>query len=274
MISFDNTEIAFRSKTDRELSWARAMFSLIGAKHLVAEGKLILSASLKIGLPIAGIIKKTIYRQFCGGEDMVACRVTAQRLAQYNMGSILNYSAEGKTTEKDFDFAVKEVLETIKEAKENPNVSFCVFKMTGLGRVKTLEKASTGESLSKSEEDEFARIKMRVDELCRSAYDSNVRILIDAEESWIQDTIDGLTTEMMRRYNKNQAIVYNTIQMYRKDRLEFLKNGVDQASKEGFKVGVKLVRGAYMDKERARAQKMGYDSPIQESKMETDIVCC
>ena len=270
MISFDNTKIAFKSKSNRELAWARVMFSLIGAKQLVAGGKLILSASLKMGLPIGGVVKKTIYRQFCGGENIPACRVTAQKLVQYNIGSILNYSAEGKTTEKDFDFAVKEVLKTVKEAQENPNVSFCVFKMSGLGRVGLLEKASLNEALSKSEEDEFGRVKLRVDALCKSAYENGVKILIDAEESWIQTAIDEVATEMMRAYNKEQAIVYNTIQMYRKDRLAFLKNSVAQASETGFKVGVKLVRGAYMDKERERAHKMGYDSPIQETKKDTD----
>jgi proline dehydrogenase len=271
MISFENTEIAFKSKSNKDLKRAYQLFRLIGNPKLVKLGKWFTNNALKIGLPIKGIIKKTIFKQFCGGENISDCTATIEQLHQFGVGTILDYSVEGKTSDADFDNTVKEIIATIDAAKNNSAIPFAVFKVTGIAQHHILENANSGiEKLNTEELNAYHGIVSRVNAICEAAFNNNVPVFIDAEESWIQDTIDTLAIEMMRKYNKNKAIVFNTLQMYRHDRLEFLIKEIEICKSEGFHYGVKLVRGAYMEKERERAKNLGYPSPIQPDKESSD----
>lgn len=271
MISFDNTEIAFRSKSDRDLKRAYWLFKAVGSSAFVKFGKWATNLAFKIGLPIKGLIRKTIFHQFCGGESVKGSLKTSESLAQYNVKTILDYSIEGKTSDEDFDATVAEIIETIKAGETNKNIPFAVFKMTGICLFDVLANANEGiQNLSPEDANRYETLVARVDRICAAALQSGVPVFIDAEETWIQTTIDRITQEMMARYNKKQAIVYNTLQMYRHDRLEFLKQEIERAQKENYHFGVKLVRGAYMEKERDRAEKMGYPSPIQPNKEACD----
>ncbi|MCH2233990.1 MAG: proline dehydrogenase family protein [Crocinitomicaceae bacterium] len=271
MISFENTEIAFAGKSDKDLAWSHRLFKLMGKPWLVSLGKGLTNFALAIRLPIRGIIKKTIFRQFCGGENIQECRTKIQELANYKVGTILDYSVEGKTTEEDLDKTRDEIIATITEAKKNDSIPFSVFKVTGIAQTDVLRKANKSiENLSESESANFAIAKKRVEAICQAAFDANVPVFIDAEDSWFQDIIDALATEMMERYNSEKAIVFNTIQMYRHDRLAFLQKSMEEALSKGYHLGIKLVRGAYMEKEREVAQEEGYPSPIQPDKATTD----
>lgn len=267
MISFENTEIAFKSKSDNELNRAYWLFKIIGNPTMVKVGKWSTNSALKVGLPIKGIIKKTIFSQFCGGETIEDCSGVIQHLGKFGVGTILDYSVEGKTSEEDFDATVDEIIATIHAAKSDKNIPFAVFKITGISRFGILEKSNDPNvKLSDIEKLELGLSISRIDKICLAAFENNVPVFIDAEETWIQDTIDRITLDMMRKYNKKRAIVYNTLQMYRHDRLAYLDKEIEIARKEGFHYGVKLVRGAYMEKERARAAANGYPSPIQTDK--------
>ena len=271
MISFENTEIAFAGKSDKDLAWSHRLFKLMGKPWLVSLGKGLTNFALAIRLPIRGIVKRTIFKQFCGGEDIQECRSKIKELANYNVGTILDYSVEGKTTEEDLDATRDEIIATIKEAKANDSIPFSVFKVTGIAQTDVLRKANKSlESLSENEAANFNIAKNRVEDICQAAYDAGVPVFIDAEDSWFQDIIDALTTEMMERFNKEKAIVYNTIQMYRHDRLAFLESSMEEAIEKGYHLGIKLVRGAYMEKEREVAAEEGYPSPIQPDKATTD----
>ena len=271
MISFENTEVAFKSKSDKDLKRAYRLFKLVGSPAIVKFGKWATNLALALRLPINGIIKKTIFRQFCGGETIAECEQAIQTLGQFGIGTILDYSVEGKTSEDDFDETVQEIIRTIDRGANDPNIPFAVFKLTGIARFSILERANTGvESLSGDEQREYAQLHERVDLICRAAFERKVPVFIDAEDSWIQDTIDRLAFEMITRYNAESAIVYNTIQMYRHDRLAYLSEMIEAARAAGVHYGVKLVRGAYMEKERERAAQKGYPSPIQPDKEATD----
>ncbi|MFN5878334.1 MAG: proline dehydrogenase family protein [Flavobacteriales bacterium] len=271
MVSFENTQIAFKSKSDSDLNRAYWLFKIIGNPALVKMGKWSTNSALKVGLPIKGIIKKTIFRQFCGGETIEDCADTINLLGKFGVGTILDYSVEGKTSEEDFDATVEEIIATIHAAKNDKNIPFAVFKVTGISRFGILEKANDPDTkLSDLEKLELGLAISRIDKICLAAHENSVPVFIDAEETWIQDTIDRITLDMMRKYNKKKAIVYNTLQMYRHDRLAYLEKESLIARKEGFQYGVKLVRGAYMEKERARAQVNSYPSPIQSDKMTCD----
>lgn len=271
MISFENTEIAFKSKSNAELKRAYWLFKIIGSPTMVKVGKWGTNSALKIGLPIKGIIKKTIFSQFCGGETIKECKPTIELLGSFGVGTILDYSIEGKTSDEDFDATVTEIISTIQAAKNNKNIPFAVFKVTGISRFAILERANDPKVvLSDIEKLELGMAISRIDKICLIAHENDVPVFIDAEETWIQDTIDRITLDMMKKYNKKKAIVYNTIQMYRHDRYDFLEKEIELARKGGFHYGVKLVRGAYMEKERARAEKMGYPSPIQPDKKSCD----
>jgi proline dehydrogenase len=271
MISFDNTEIAFKSKSDSELNKAYWLFKIIGNPNMVTFGKWSTNTALSIGLPIKGLIKKTIFSQFCGGETIHECNATIELLGKYGIGTILDYSVEGKTSEEDFDATVEEIIATIHAAKNNAHIPFAVFKVTGISRFSILEKANNqNTTLTETEQLELSLSIARIDKICFAAHENNVPVFIDAEETWIQDTIDRITRDMMRKYNTEKALIYNTLQMYRHDRLIFLQQEIEHARKEGFHYGVKLVRGAYMEKERERASKMGYPSPIQPDKTSCD----
>ncbi|MDO8998359.1 MAG: proline dehydrogenase family protein [Bacteroidota bacterium] len=268
MVSFDNTENAFKAKTNAELNRSYWLFKLISNPLLVKLGANFGPLALNIGFK--GLIKNTIFKQFVGGETIHDCSLTISQLGKYNIGTILDYSVEGKESEVDFDNCLNETLETIKKAKNDPHIPFCVFKVTGLARFDLLQKVSANETLTEKEKEEWQRVKNRVSKICNSAFESNQALFIDAEESWIQPAIDGLANENMALYNKTKAIIYNTYQFYRHDRLSYLNESITHGKNNGYHIGAKLVRGAYMEKERKRAQEMGYASPIQTSKENSD----
>ena len=270
VLSFDNTEIAFKAKTNASLQQSYFLFKAIGYNWLVKAGTPLVNTAFALGLPIKGIIKRTVFKQFCGGESMDDCDGTMAELYRYGIGTILDYSVEGEEKEPVFNQTMEETLLTIKKAKNNPQIPFCVFKVTGLGRFDLLAKVSNNETLTAAEETEFGNVKNRIYTICKSAFDNHVRIFIDAEESWIQPAIDQIAEDMMKEFNKQKAIVYNTIQLYRHDRLAYLKDCHKQAETNNYYLGVKLVRGAYMEKERKRAAEMGYPSPIQPDKAASD----
>lgn len=269
-LNFDNTEIAFKSKSNGDLNRSFLLFKIIGYNWMVKMGPPLVEFAFNIHLPVKGLIKATVFNQFCGGESMDDCDKTMAHLYSYGVGSILDYSIEGKEAEEEFNHTKNETIATVLKAKNNPKIPFCVFKVTGLARFDLLAKVNEKTTLSGDEKVEFDKVKARVFEICKTAYESNVRIFIDAEESWIQHTIDNLAHEMMMHFNKEQAIVYNTLQFYRHDRLDFLKRSLADAITNNYFLGEKLVRGAYMEKERERAQKMGYASPIQNDKNASD----
>ncbi|QNL52221.1 proline dehydrogenase family protein [Olivibacter sp. SDN3] len=269
-LTFDNTEVAFRSKSNAALNRAYWLFKIISSNFLTKVGPPVTNFALNLGLPIQGIIRKTIFEHFCGGETINDCERTIQQLANQHVGTILDYSVEGEETEEVFDNVFSEILQTIERSKKDQNIPFSVFKITGLGRFDLLAKLDAGEKLQPKEEEEFFRIKNRVDKICNAAYHANVAVLIDAEHSWIQHTIDDLAREMMQKYNRQKAIVYNTYQLYRHDILATLKADLYLAQTDGFYIGAKLVRGAYMEIERERAEKLNYPSPIQADKAASD----
>ena len=269
-LDFNNTEIAFRGKSDRDLNKAYWLFKMIGSNTLIKLGTPIANFSLKIGLPIQGIIRNTIYKQFCGGESIEGCHTAIQELAKGGVSTILDYSVEGEDSEESFDATCAEILRTIEAAKTNPSISFSVFKVSGIGRFDLLAKKDAKEPLSAQEEEEFQRIWHRCDRICRASYDANIPVSIDAEHSWTQETVDDLAREMMEKYNRQRPIVYNTYQLYRHDKLASMKADYAYANTQGFHLGAKVVRGAYMELERERAAAMGYPSPIQPDKEATD----
>jgi proline dehydrogenase len=271
MISFDNTEVAFRGKSNADLKRAYWLFKIVGSSSMVGFGKWATNVALNLRLPIKGMIKKTIFRQFCGGESIQESLKTSHDLAAKNVKTILDYSIEGKTEEEDFDATVQEIIRTIKEADNNDNIPFAVFKVTGICLFEILEKANNGiEKLSETDKKKYNKLVERVDLICSAAAERQVPLFIDAEESWIQDTIDRIVYDMSLKYNKERAIVYNTVQLYRHDRLAFLKQEIEKAAADNIHLGMKLVRGAYMEKERERALEKRYPSPIQPDKNSTD----
>lgn len=269
-ISFDNTEIAFKGKSDSDLNRSYYLFKLIGNPSLVKVGDVMTNFALALHIPIGWAIKGNIFKQFCGGETIAECARATKILDKGNIGTILDYSVEGKESEKDFDATTEETLRTIQTAHNNDHIPFCVFKVTGVARFALLEKINAKEKLSDEEIAEWQRVRERVDRICGLAEKTGTPVFIDAEDSWIQDAIDDLTNEMMEKYNNKKAVVYNTIQLYRHDRLAFLKKCHQEAKSKGYYSGYKLVRGAYMEKERARAAEKGYQDPIQPNKEASD----
>jgi proline dehydrogenase len=269
-IDFNNTEIAFRHKSDAELKQAYWLFKMIGSNFLTKVGPPITNFMLNIGLPIQGAIKATVFKQFCGGETIAECEPTIAQLYAGNVGTILDYSVEGEDEEHVFDFTCEEIVRTIERADGDERIPITVFKVTGIGRFGLLEKLDAKQELTDIEKAEFERVRLRCEKICRTAFERNVPVMIDAEETWIQQTIDILAIEMMVKFNREKAIVFNTYQLYRSDKLAALKADFMMASEAGFILGVKMVRGAYMEKERKRAQELGYPSPIQPDKAATD----
>lgn len=270
MVSFDNTEIAFSGKSKGDLRRSYWLFKIISSPWIVNIASALTRFALAIHFPIKWIIKPTIFKQFVGGENIEECSRTIAELGKYHVGTILDYSVEGKESEEDFDAGAKEIIETVERAKKDPNIPFCVFKVTGLGRFALLEKVSAREKMTPTEEAEWKRVWQRVENICAASESISKPVFIDAEDSWIQQAIDDLADEMMERHNKKACIVYNTFQLYRKDRLEFLKSSFAKAQTGNYFLGAKLVRGAYMEKERARAKERGYADPIQVTKEATD----
>ena len=268
---FDNTEVAFALKSSRELERASFLFQLIGNQSLVKIGTALANFALKVHLPVEGLIRSTVFDHFCGGVNEIDCLRVVDKMYTKGVSSVLDYSVEGKEDETQFDAALTMTLKTIEFAKEREAIPFAVFKPTGFGRLRLYEKVGEQSDLSSAEQEEWKRVINRFDLACKSAYEKDVLLLIDAEESWMQDAADAIVTDMMRKYNKQKAIVFNTLQMYRWDRLAYLKQLHKQAQTEDFYIGMKLVRGAYMEKENERAAERGLKSSICISKEATDI---
>ncbi|MFL6467217.1 MAG: proline dehydrogenase family protein, partial [Pyrinomonadaceae bacterium] len=269
-LDFQDTATAFADKSNSDLKEKYRLFRMLNSPFLNAIGTRTAKFALSLGLPVEGLIKSTIFEQFCGGETIEECEPAVQTLAAARIGTILDYSVEGKATEQDFDNTKNEIIRTIDRAKKDPNIPFAVFKVTGVAPLGTLERMSGKRRLDGKGQAKCERIHSRVQEICEYAYRKGQPVFIDAEESWIQDAIDRLATEMMEKYNTQQPIVYNTIQLYRTDRLQFLRDSRRAANKGGYILGAKLVRGAYMEKERARAAANGHESPIHDDKRSTD----
>jgi proline dehydrogenase len=271
--SFDlsNTEIAFKEKTDEALIKTYRLFSMMNQASLVKWGSKFGYYAIRWRLPFADwVVKKTIFPQFCGGENLLDCQNVIDELYDYNVLTVLDYGAEGKSGEENLDATMEETLRAVEMAASNDSVPMISTKITGLVDHKILHKLHHGEVLTEGEQRGFEHLRERIDEICSRAASHNVGIFIDAEESWMQNPIDALATEMMEKYNTSQAIVYNTYQMYKTSSLPNLKKDHQRALEKGYILGAKLVRGAYMDKERARAAEMGYPSPIHPDKEATD----
>ena len=270
MIDFTNTEVAFKMKTKNDLRQSKLLFATLSSPQVVQTLKGLTLASLFLKLPIKGIVKATVFRQFCGGESVEECQPQIDRLAEGNVQAILDYSVEGKAEEADFDRTLETTLDTIRFAQNNPGVPFGVFKPTGVGAIEWYEKVSLKQELSAEESESWARVLARWEKIFMLASEMKIPVMIDAEESWIQPVVDELAFGFMAKYNTQTPIVYNTAQLYRHDRLEQLKMALARAKEEGFIYGVKIVRGAYMEKERKRAEAKGYTDPIQPNKAATD----
>jgi proline dehydrogenase len=267
---FENTEVAFAGKSNGELTKSYYLFKLISSPLLVKMGSWATHTALRLHIPIGWAIKGNIFKQFCGGETIAECARATHSLGRSKIGTILDYSVEGKENESDFDATCKETLATLHSSKGNQHIPFCVFKVTGVARFELLEKVNARSELTKSEQSEWDRVQQRVDAICQLAHEVSTPVFIDAEDSWIQDAIDGLAEKMMATYNVDKAIVYNTIQLYRHDRLAYLKKSHEHGVEHNYSLGFKLVRGAYMEKERTRARQLQYIDPIQPSKEACD----
>jgi proline dehydrogenase len=286
-ISFDNTEFAFKYKTNKQLKKARFLFSAMGKPWLVKLGTRLTPWAIRAGLPVKGIIRSTIFSQFVGGETLEETAIVARKLGEYNVKAILDYGVEGGDDgEHGFDHSTEEFIRVIKYAATQPNLPFMSIKVTGFARFELLEKLDDmmhrGEGtlmkkylkaiddLPGDEKEEWHRVRHRMMRICETAAEKNIGVLVDAEETWIQDPVDALTILMMDTFNKQRCVVFNTIQHYRHDRLAFLKDSYTAAAERKFILGAKLVRGAYMEKERKRAGEKNYPSPIQPDKESSD----
>ena len=267
---FDNTQNAFSLKSDTELDRAYFLFKMIAVQPLVRIGTAITNFALNANLPVEGLIRATVFDHFCGGVSENDCIPVVDKMFTKGVSSVLDYSVEGKEDEAHFDDAMNMTLKIIDFAKEKKAIPFAVFKPTGFGRFELYEKLGEGQTLTEIEQEEWNRVEERFEKVCKKAFENDISLLIDGEESWMQDAADELVARMMQKYNKQKAIVYNTLQMYRWDRLDYLKKLHEQAKTESFYIGMKLVRGAYMEKENKRAEEKGYKSPICESKQATD----
>lgn len=269
---FSDTKTAFELKSQSELNWAYWLFKLIGNNALINMGTALTNFSLKLRLPVEGMIRSTVFNQFCGGVSEQDCLPVIQKMHNKGVGSVLDYSVEGKDDEASLEATFQKTMETIDFGNQHRNdgIPIVVFKPTGFGRFAIFQKITEGKNLTADEEKEWEKIKQRFDAACKKAYEYKLPILVDAEESWMQTAADNLVEEMMRKYNKEEAIVYNTLQMYRHDRLPYLKGLYERAVADGFYIGVKVVRGAYMEKENERAAEQGYPTPICASKQATD----
>ncbi len=267
---FEDTQTAFALKSDTELDRAYFLFKMIQSEPLVRIGTAITNFALKAHMPVEHLIRASVFDHFCGGITEEDCLPTIANMFTKNVHAILDYSVEGKEEESQFNLALEKTLQNIDFAQEKLSIPFAVFKPTGFGRLSLYQKVTENKTLSDEEQVEWNTVVKRFDTVCKAAHDKNVPLLIDAEESWMQGAADDLTEQMMLTYNKDKAIVFNTLQMYRHDRLDYLKALHDRASKKGFYIGLKLVRGAYMEKERERAEEKGYPSPICENKQATD----
>lgn len=267
---FQNTQVAFALKSNAELNRAYFLFKLIANNALVKLGTAATQVALKLHLPVEGLIRATVFDHFCGGVSEQDCLPVVDKMYTKQVYSVLDYSVEGKEDEAHFDDALAMTLKIISFAKTRKALPFAVFKPTGFGRIDLYEKVGAKQALTPAEQAEWNRIEARFDQVCHAAHEANVLVLIDAEESWMQDAADELVAQMMEKYNTQKAVVFNTLQLYRWDRMDYLKQLHQTAKEKGFHIGMKLVRGAYMEKENLRAQEGNYPSPICASKEATD----
>jgi len=267
---FDNTEVAFAIKSNAELDRAYYLFEMIKRQPLVKIGSAVTKFALKAYLPVEGIIRVTVFDHFCGGVTEKDCMPIIDKMYTKNVHSVLDYSAEGKQVEEHFDLAMSKTLNTIKFGDEKASIPFAVFKPTGFGKFEIYQKITEGKELDAHEEVEWKRVVERYDTVAKAAFEAGIPLLIDAEETWMQTAADDLIEKMMVKYNKEKVIVFGTLQLYRWDRFDYLKKLHKRANEQGFKVGMKLVRGAYMEKERERAEEFGYKDPICVDKDATD----
>ncbi len=268
---FENTETAFKLKSDSELERAYFLFKMISNQPLVRIGAAATNFALKANLPVEGLIRATVFDHFCGGVNEDDCLPVIDKMFTARVCSVLDYSVEGKIVEDQFDSATKKIIKLVRFCDEKEAMPIVVFKPTGLGRFYLFQKKGEGKPFTEAEQQEWDRIVVRYDSICKLAKEKDVEVLIDGEETWMQDAADELAEEMMTLYNTDKPIVYNTLQTYRHDRLAFLKASHERAKKGGYTLGFKIVRGAYMEKERERANEKAYDSPICKDKTATDI---
>jgi proline dehydrogenase len=271
IISFDDTAIAFSAKSDAELRRMYWLFASMNSNFLVNTGTAALKLAFQVRFPLVkSVVKHTVFQHFCGGETIAKCEKTIQNLWKFRVGTILDYSVEGAETDEGFEATTREIIATIDKAAGNPAIPFSVFKVTGVAPTELLIKMQRKATLTVSEQGEYEKVRQRVERICRTAHERNVRIFVDAEETQIQDVIDTLAYEMMEKFNRGQTIVYNTYQLYRWDILHNLKNAHADSVRKGYFLGAKLVRGAYMEKERREAVEESRRDPIQPDKMTTD----
>lgn len=269
-LSFDDTTAAFAGKTDTELKKARWLFRLMGNGAVVDLGGHLTRFALRVGLPVHSLVKQTIYSQFCGGETLAETTPTIDKLWAQGVSTILDYGVEAKETEEDFERVVSEQLRAIAFADRNPAVPYISLKITAYAPMDLLEKVSEERALSADEQAAWGRLEARMTRIGDAALASDVALYVDAEESWIQPAVDGLVERLMQRYNQQKPVIFTTAQLYRHDRLAFLRDALRKAQEGGYILGVKLVRGAYMEKERERARRLGYPSPIHADKAAVD----
>lgn len=269
-LNFNDTEIAFRAKGNREMKLAHWLFTSMSKPLMVKLGIRATALSLRLHLPVKGLIKSTLFSQFCGGETLEEADMTARKLNEYGVGVIMDYGVEGKSNESEFEKTTQAFLQTIDFVANKAYIPFVSLKVTGFARFELLEKIQSGATLTPDEQREYERLLQRIDSICSAASRKNKMVLIDAEESWIQNPVDELCDLMMERYNRHQVVVFNTFQLYRHDRYAYLQSSFEKAKAKGYQLGAKLVRGAYMEKERTRAQQLNYPDPIQPDKQSTD----
>lgn len=267
---FNNSELAFQAKSNAELRRTYRLMQLVDSPFLTKIGPPLLTLAFDVGLPVKGLVKKTLFEQFCAGESLEETAITTAALAKYGVLTILDYSVEGEKTEKGFDATLDEFIATLEHGSRHEAVAFTACKLTGLASFELMEKIQNGEDLLVDDQRAYQRLQERLQKLAEAAHEFRTPFFIDAEESWIQDVIDRCSEELMEAYNKEEALVYTTVQLYRHDRLAYLKELIADSQEKGYILGVKLVRGAYMEKERDRAEEMGYESPIQPDKASTD----
>ena len=267
---FEDTATAFALKSDSELERAYFLFKLIANEPLVRIGTAVTNFAIKAHLPVEGLIRATVFDHFCAGVSEEDSMPVVDKLWDRGVYSVLDYSVEGKESEDPLDKALEKNLKILDFVKKKQAMPFAVFKPTGYGRFALYQKIGEGKPLSKSENEEWERVVARFEATCKKAHDLDVSLLIDAEESWMQDAADDLVERMMQKYNKEKPIVFNTLQLYRWDRMDYLKTLHEKAKEGGFKIGIKVVRGAYLEKENERAEEMGYPTPMCPSKKATD----
>lgn len=271
MSIFNNTALAFADKSDYQLKKAYWMFKLIEQPALTKIGTRILNFTVHNNFPLAGdLVKATLFEQFCGGETREESMKAVIRMFKRGVGSIFDYSIEGKEEEETFDAVCQEIKDIVRFSVGNPAIPFIVFKPTAFGRIDIYEAVGKGIELTESQKEEWARVVKRFDEVCQLCHENNKKVMVDAEESWMQDAADHLVEEMMEKYNREKPIVWNTIQMYRTGRIEYMQENLQRAKEKGYFIGYKIVRGAYMEKERERAAEKNYPDPIQPNKEASD----